>query len=284
MMPENKTDENAYDPTIVGGRPLSREQLLKGIPRGIEVLIKKASVDPDFRAVLLEKRAEAAAEIELELSTTEVALLTAIPRVQIEKIIENTSVPDGHRRTFLGKVAGAMLMLVGTSLSGGCFVTGIRPRPDKPQPPMTGHAIDLQENQPRTISGAKIPGGNEHLRVKPINKSSHEVSVVVGYECTFDSGSITVSFHNDKGFEERAIECRPTTVLVAKGKREVTIQATATSGDTRWLQVKLANEGDKPKSILNKESSETHEYRAGEYVIKDCSIVRIIDFPKSWKA
>ena len=35
------------------------------IPRAIEVLIKKASVDPEFRQLLLEKREQAAGEIDL---------------------------------------------------------------------------------------------------------------------------------------------------------------------------------------------------------------------------
>ncbi len=97
------------EPTIVGGRT-------SGIPRGIEVLIKKASVDPEFRTVLIEKRAKAAAEIELELSAAEAAMLKAIPGVQIQKIIENTTIPDEHRRAFLGKVAAAMLALIGLGL------------------------------------------------------------------------------------------------------------------------------------------------------------------------
>src|SRR4030042_1117067 len=49
------------------------------IPRGIEVLIKKAAVDPEFRAVLLEKRAAAADEIGLVLDPAEGLMLPAAP-------------------------------------------------------------------------------------------------------------------------------------------------------------------------------------------------------------
>jgi hypothetical protein len=96
------------------------------IPRGIEVLVKKASIDRAFCEILLEKRAESAAEIGLDLSAAEAAMLNAVPRAQIEQIIENTTVPDEHRREFLGRVGAAMLALCGLGIPG-CFVGGIRP-------------------------------------------------------------------------------------------------------------------------------------------------------------
>jgi hypothetical protein len=108
-------------PTIVGGRPLGNGRAQRSIPRGIEVLVKKASVDPAFREILLEKRAEAATEIGLELSPAEITTLNAVPRAQIERIIQNTTVPDEHRRVFLGKIAAAMLGLLGVSAGlAGC--------------------------------------------------------------------------------------------------------------------------------------------------------------------
>ena len=53
--------------TIVGGWPPGSGKPLGPIPRGIEVLVKKAAVDPQFRRLLLEKRGEAAKEIGLAL-------------------------------------------------------------------------------------------------------------------------------------------------------------------------------------------------------------------------
>jgi hypothetical protein len=47
---------------------------------------------------LLDKRAEAAAEIGLELSAAETAMLKSIPQAQIEQIIETVTVPDEDRR------------------------------------------------------------------------------------------------------------------------------------------------------------------------------------------
>jgi hypothetical protein len=89
----------------------------RSIPRGIEVLVKKASVDAAFCELLLDKRALAASEIGLELSPAEIATLNSVPRSQIEQIIRNTKVPDEHRRVFLGKIAAAMLALLGFGLS-----------------------------------------------------------------------------------------------------------------------------------------------------------------------
>ena len=79
------------------------------IPRGIEVLVKKASVDAEFRALLLERRAEAAAEIGLELDAAEAAILGGIPREQLEAIIARTRVRPGHqRRALMGRAGGSL--------------------------------------------------------------------------------------------------------------------------------------------------------------------------------
>jgi len=83
------------------------------VPRGVEVLVKKASVDPAFKAILLERRAEAADEIGLQLEPAEALMLAATPRQQLESIIARTDVPQAHRRAFLGQAAAAMLAALG---------------------------------------------------------------------------------------------------------------------------------------------------------------------------
>jgi acyl carrier protein len=85
----------------------------QGIPRGVEVLVKKAAVDPEFRTLLLTARAEAAREIGLVLDPAEQAMLRAVGQSQLEAIIARTTVPQEHRRTFLGKAAAAMLAAIG---------------------------------------------------------------------------------------------------------------------------------------------------------------------------
>lgn len=86
------------------------------IPRGIEVLIKKAAVDPEFRQLLLEQRGDAAAAIELELDPAETAMLKAIPAEQLAQLINQTVVPTEQRRVFLGRTAAAMLVAIGAGL------------------------------------------------------------------------------------------------------------------------------------------------------------------------
>jgi hypothetical protein len=106
------------------------------IPKGIEVLIKKAAVDEQFRASLLDLRADAAGLIDLKLEPPEIAMLSSASRVQLESIISNTSVPDSQRRVFLGKVAALMLAAIGIG-SAGCYpaTTGIAPDPPQKKNP-----------------------------------------------------------------------------------------------------------------------------------------------------
>jgi hypothetical protein len=117
--------------TIVGGRPRRRGRTGATIPRGVEVLIKKASLDPRFCQLLLEQRAAAAREIELELTTAETAILNSVPEAQLQAMIDHIKVPDAQRRAFLGQLGAAMLAAV----IAGCtpptetpeVETGIRP-------------------------------------------------------------------------------------------------------------------------------------------------------------
>lgn len=83
------------------------------IPRGLEVLVKKAAVDPAFKALLLVRRAEAAATIGLTLEPAERLMLQSAPAAQLEAIIARTNVPQEHRRAFLGQAAAAMMAALG---------------------------------------------------------------------------------------------------------------------------------------------------------------------------
>ena len=83
------------------------------VPRGIEVLVHKAAVDAEFKALLLERRAGAAAEIGLRLSPPEALLLDSIPAAQLEAVIASTRVSPDNRRAFLGKAAAVMLAALG---------------------------------------------------------------------------------------------------------------------------------------------------------------------------
>jgi hypothetical protein len=124
------------------------------IPLGVEVLVRKAAVDPEFRATLLARRAEAAAEIDLELEPAEAAMLAAAPAEQLEAIIDRTTVPQAHRRAFLGKAAAAMLAALGASAVAGSLVASAGVRVDWPSkrpertPAPEGIAPDMPPERP----------------------------------------------------------------------------------------------------------------------------------------
>jgi hypothetical protein len=82
-MSAQENEKEAVRTTIVGGRPPGNGRSTGAVPRGIEVLVKKAAVDLEFRELLLEQRGGAAAAIGLELDPAEAAMLSAIPREQL---------------------------------------------------------------------------------------------------------------------------------------------------------------------------------------------------------
>ena len=112
---ERPMEMPAVRTTIVGGRPPGCGKPLGDIPRGIEVLVKQASVDAAFRALLLAQRAKAADEIGLILAPEEETLLNHVPAAQLEAIIARTKVDPSRRSAFLSKAAGVMLAALGAS-------------------------------------------------------------------------------------------------------------------------------------------------------------------------
>lgn len=93
----------------MGGGKIKRGE----IPRGLEVLVKKASVDSEFNDILLKKRSGASLFIGLNLTDVESAMLDGIPEEQLVTIISNTRVIDKQRPAFMGYAAAAMLAAVG---------------------------------------------------------------------------------------------------------------------------------------------------------------------------
>ncbi len=132
-MSDKANEQEAVRTTIVGGRPPGSGRSNVSVPRGIEVLLKKAAVDPEFRSRLVEQRANAAALIELQLEPAEEAILKAIPDDQLARIVSQTTVPVEQRRVFLGRVAAAMLATVSAGLAGCSSTKGVRP--DRPVSP-----------------------------------------------------------------------------------------------------------------------------------------------------
>ena len=119
---------------------------------GIEVLLRKASVDSEFRRLLLTERAAAAEEISLELTPAEESILASVPEADLVRMIDKIEVPEAHRTAFMGKTAAVMLaIVVGAGLIVTCstvLTTGIRPDEgfdgDQPQ----DSEPDDDENEP----------------------------------------------------------------------------------------------------------------------------------------
>ena len=72
--------------TIVGGRSRSN-RLVGDFPRGIEILLKKASVDPEFSQYLLQDPLNAGRSIALDLKPVEINILTYTSKIVLEKMI-----------------------------------------------------------------------------------------------------------------------------------------------------------------------------------------------------
>jgi len=147
-------EPEAVRTTIVGGRPPGGSANVGAIPRGVEVLVKKASVDPKFKKLLLETRAAAAEAIALVLEPAEAAMLDAVPEAQLEAIVANTKVSAKLRPAFLGYAAGVMLAALSTAViacDGGPTeppsTLGSRPDPPGPPPWAVDDSEDAKKQQ-----------------------------------------------------------------------------------------------------------------------------------------
>jgi hypothetical protein len=143
-------EQPAVRTTIVGGRPPGPGKDIGEIPRGIEVLVKKASVDAEFKELLLERRAEVATEIGLELDPAEVMMLKAVPREQLEKIIARTTVRPQSRRAFLGRAAALMLAALGAAVAPGCSPDPVTKGSKPDRPPTKGLGPDRPKTEAKS--------------------------------------------------------------------------------------------------------------------------------------
>ena len=111
-------EKPAVRTTIVGGRPPGSGTQLGNTPRGMEVLVKKAVVDPAFRGRLIEQRSAVAAEIQLVLTPAEKTMLDSIPTVQLEAIIAKTRVSSKLVPIILTGTAAVILVALGAFAAG----------------------------------------------------------------------------------------------------------------------------------------------------------------------
>jgi hypothetical protein len=107
-----REEGNGQGHTIVGGRPAGQADLGKGIPRGMELVLKKAAVDAGFCERLLAERLEAVKDLGLTLDSSEEQMLQTIPVGQLRLIISRTKVPAPQKSVFLGTSVAAMVALI----------------------------------------------------------------------------------------------------------------------------------------------------------------------------
>ncbi len=155
-------EKEAVRTTIVGARPPGSGKSVGSIPRGIEVLVKKASVDAGFKKELVEKRSEAAGEIGLGLDPAESMMLDNVPAAQLEAIIANTKVSPRSRTAFLGRAAAVMLAAVGAGIMG-CGDGDYEPategmRPDRPKDKKPAAEAQVEEEAESSDDDAAIRG------------------------------------------------------------------------------------------------------------------------------
>ena len=89
------------------------------LPQGLELLLRRAASDLEFRDQLLDTRAAAAAAIGLALDPAEQAMLASIPRAQLLLTIERINEAGDRRRGFLLKLAFAALV---AAAAGGVWL------------------------------------------------------------------------------------------------------------------------------------------------------------------
>jgi len=135
-------EQPAVRTTIVGGRPPGSGKGVGDVPRGMEVLVKKAAVDAAFREVLLNERAAAADRLGLKLEAAEAAMLAAIPAKQLEQVVAGTRVNPHLRNVFMGYTAAVMLAALGASTARA---TDDQPRSTGINPDMPMAGVDAEE-------------------------------------------------------------------------------------------------------------------------------------------
>ncbi len=114
------TSEDPQDQghTIVGGRPAAAKSQRTDIPRGLELLIKRAAIDSEFRITLLEKREKLIEELQIPLDESEKAMLACVPAEHLEKMIAATEVPTSQKRALrTGSVAAMVALMTGLAFA-----------------------------------------------------------------------------------------------------------------------------------------------------------------------
>ncbi len=109
--------------TIVGGQPPGNERQPANIPVALEELLGLAAAEPAFTDALLDDPQAAARAAGVALTATEGAILTAVDRDSLFRMIAEVreQQPEQERRAFLEQAALALTALVGGgAVAAGC--------------------------------------------------------------------------------------------------------------------------------------------------------------------
>jgi hypothetical protein len=150
-MNDSDSDRTDKERTIVGGRPKGQHASDSEIPRGVEILLKVAAIDPTFRQRLIHMRGQAAKTLGFKLTFSEAMILEAVPEKQLQTMIDAMHVSDEERGVLVAVAPQSKL----PSDSPLLATLGIRPEwtEDPPSPPRTrGIRPDLPKRgrPPRT--------------------------------------------------------------------------------------------------------------------------------------
>jgi hypothetical protein len=210
----------------------------------LDALILKAAVDPAFCELLLDKRAEAAAELGLELAPSAAGMLQAVPREQLEKIINNMTVPDPARRVFLGKTGYKMLLFLsgwmifplmglGTACLPFLSMTGIS---------ALDTAFKYGESPRIGKRPVRIEGRPEgrRLDVRIVDDCAGSLTVNMRYDNPFDNGDIRVVPINYQGRRLWDVLCAPKCAKIRMGSGAFTFRLSAAQGQTHWILAGLS--------------------------------------------
>ncbi len=118
------------------------------LPSSDEVLVKKAAVDPEFRKLLMEKRAESAATIGLSLDPAEAAMLNTVPAEQLADpdslFIEINGLKVHYKRAGQGQPVLLLLHGFGSSTFWRVRLGDIDLACDSTEGTLTGETFDGQ--------------------------------------------------------------------------------------------------------------------------------------------
>jgi membrane carboxypeptidase/penicillin-binding protein PbpC len=102
--------------TFIDGRSKS-DRMVGNFPRNIEILLKKASVDPAFEQLLLMDPLKGAQSISLDLKPVEINILTNTSLPVLQRMISSIHVPKQHIKTFrTGKTTAILALVLSTTV------------------------------------------------------------------------------------------------------------------------------------------------------------------------